>query len=334
MVARGLTVALLIAACWAALGVAGSATASAMRCTYDGAGRVDVVVDGPGPDATLSVARGGAILADGRLCGAATVTNTDTIRVTGVPGSWSQNVKIDLSGGPFAPGRTDEPGTSDEIEFALFLTELPMVTVSGGPGPDHVVAGAAGINLNAAEPFDDVDLTYMVEGSFGNALLDQLLGNGGDDILSNAGGEGTGAAWPFSTALIGGGIGKDRLFAGVEDARLVGGPDDDVLVGGPDDGDTLLGGSGGDRLLGKEGDDELDGGEASDNLFGGSGDDTLIGGPGIDGVSGNSDDDVLQADDDERDTVNGGLDADTADVDRPGDGSPAVDSVSDVEVVT
>jgi Ca2+-binding RTX toxin-like protein len=272
----------------AALVVAGlalvlfSSTANAawVSCTLAG-NTVTAVADAASPN-TLSVGGVGGILADGIACGAANVSNTDFVQILNAAPAATVQVTIDLSGGAFAPGATDEPASaSDEIEFHIAFAgvTLPELTIVGGSGADHVVAGADGLNLNAVEPDDDVDVTYLITDSdLGNSILDRLIGGDGDDILSNAGGEGTGAAWPFSTPLIDGGSGDDTLRSGEEDALLVGGPDLDHLFGGPDDGDTLQGDSGNDTLHGGPGDDDLDGGADFDILSGDGGNDSLNGG--------------------------------------------------------
>lgn len=253
----------------AALWLAGTARGAWTDCTRSGV-TVTMTTDGTSED-TLSVGGDGAILANGTQCADATTANTDSIRLldSAPPtGNVAPHLTIDLSGGPFAPGATDEPGsTSDEIEIHLELSAvaLPVLTVVGGPGDDHIVAGALGLNLNADEPDDDVDVTYDVTDSdLGNAVLDRLVGADGNDQLSNAGGEGTGGAWPFSTPLLDGGPGNDTLSAGAEDARLVGASGDDLLRGGPDDDDELEGGPGFDRLDGGYGSDRLDGGPGDD----------------------------------------------------------------------
>jgi Ca2+-binding RTX toxin-like protein len=258
----------------------GTASAAWVSCTLAGS-TVTAVADATSPN-TLSRGLGGVILADGSACGAATVNNTDFAQILNAAPAATVEVTIDVSGGAFAPGVTDELGSmSDEIEFHIAFAgvTLPQLTIVGSSGPDHVVAGANGLNLNAAEPDDDIDVTYLITDSdLGNSILDRLIGGGGDDILSNAGGEGTGAAWPFSTPLIDGGSGNDTLRAGEEDALLVGGPDLDDLFGGPDDFDTLQGGGGNDRLHGGPGDDDLDGGADFDILSGDGGNDALDGG--------------------------------------------------------
>lgn len=266
------------------VGSSGEAQAAWTSCSWV-VGTVTLTGDASSPN-VVSVGPGGEILANGVACGIANVHNTDLIRVVNASPSPSLNVTIDLSGGAFAPGATDEPGSaSDEIEFDLSFSgvTLPDVSVVGGAGADHIVAGVNGLNLNADEPDDDIDVTYLVSGSdLGNSILDRMIGNGGDDVLSNAGGEGTGGPWPSSTPLIDGGPGDDVLSSGTEDAQLVGGPGNDQLFGGPDDFDTLQGDAGNDELHGGGGEDTLNGGSGFDILSGDGGNDQLNGGDDLD----------------------------------------------------
>ena len=259
-------VAMAGAALW--LGV-GAGHAGGVGCTLVAA-LVWGITDA-GSRGAAAAGAGGAILANGVACADATTANTDLIQIVDDGfAAWvaAPDVTIDLSGGPFAPGATDELGSSsDEIELHLQFDKvaLPLLTVAGSSGADHVVAGAGGLNLNAGEPDDDVDLTYSVTNvDYGNTILDRLVGGAGDDVLSNAGGEGTGGPWLFSTPLIDGGEGNDTLSAGDEDALILGGAGNDTLRGGPDDYDELRGGPGYDALEGGAGDDILDGGPQDD----------------------------------------------------------------------
>src|SRR6476620_674124 len=118
---------------------------------------------------------GDAIYNGGTACGAATVYNTDLILVhdTTSNGDGDDLVGIDLSGGPFAPGMTNEgPGGVSEIEIVLFLHRgTNTVSVSGSDGADDIHAGVTigqssfvrGINLNAGAEqgkVSDADVTY------------------------------------------------------------------------------------------------------------------------------------------------------------------------------
>jgi Ca2+-binding RTX toxin-like protein len=234
-------------------------------CTVDGSTLRVGVLD------TTTIARGGTgsapddpILVDGAPCAGATVSSTDLIRL-GRGGSSAGRVVIALGGGPLAPGATDEPGGSDEIEidpgggFAGAADPVGHLRVEGSPGADDVVAGG-GINLRGDE-VDGVDSDVATQ-PWQSVLV---LGNGGADRL-RAIGPGVDRS---SAASFAGGAGDDRL---------VGGSGSDALDGGEGN-DRLDGAALGDRLTGGPGDDDLAGGEDTDWLVGGPGADTLDGGP-------------------------------------------------------
>jgi Ca2+-binding RTX toxin-like protein len=177
-------------------------------------------------------------------------------------------VGVSLEGGPFEPGFTDEPGDSDEIEFVVGSDLIPLdgsqlrLVVQGTSGPDHLVSGFEGVNLNPDET-DGVDPDVSTREA-------ALEGGGGADLLEG-GGFGTGDT-VYGLGLDGG-EGEDELRGGRGGDQLRGGPGADRLHGG-DGGDGLWGGPGNDELTGGEG--SQDGG---DGLAGGPGTDTLDGGP-------------------------------------------------------
>ncbi|MGH2685800.1 MAG: hypothetical protein ACRDJP_10085, partial [Actinomycetota bacterium] len=82
------------------------------------------------------------------------MTNTDSIAVTGSEGT-GETVEIDLTGGPFEPGFTAEPGTP-EIEFEISLTgdQGDLLTIVGTAERDAIRAGRAGIALNGDDDMD------------------------------------------------------------------------------------------------------------------------------------------------------------------------------------
>jgi virginiamycin B lyase len=268
-------------------------------CSYDPATR-ELGVQAPnGPLATviptvLRVAPGGLILLNGVWCGA-TVTTTDTIHVTS-PGAAESAFRlvIDLRGGPFAPGATDEPGTSDEIEINVDMagTFLSRIVVIGSDEADHIVAGTDGafpagtpsINLNAAEPTADADVQILTTSPIAEIPAIELYGGAGDDVLSLAGGEGTGSyAYPAIGYLFGG-PGNDVLRGGHEWASLDGGDGNDILMAGPS-GDTLEGGPGNDQLVGNGGNDTIF--ASSDGAV-----DSVVCGTGADTVTADTDDEI------------------------------------------
>jgi hypothetical protein len=136
---------------------------------------------------------GEAITLDAVPCDAATVPTTDAIVVnsTGIPAA----VVIDLSGGDFAPGLTTESdGGNSEIEFSINLPAgSPLVRIAGGTGSDNIVAGAAGLNLNAVEAVGDPDVlivglpTVVVEGGAGSDVLSVTGGSGPGGLHSSVG---------------------------------------------------------------------------------------------------------------------------------------------------
>ncbi len=210
-------------------------------------------------------------------CGSATVINTDTVIVTGAAGG--QSIRVSLAGGPFEPGATAEPSDSSEIEFVVDLGDGDddELVIAGDIVTDRMVAGSDGVNLNAAEELDDVDVSLQ-----GVEEL-ALEGNAGGDTLSGAGGDGTG-----------GGFTTGRL-------SLRGNAGDDTLTGGPGD-DVLNGGEGADTLDGAEGIDTASyfgapsgvvASLASGSASGGYGADTLI---ALENLTGSSFDDVLTGD--------------------------------------
>lgn len=278
--------------------LATSPAEAAPTCVFDGVTATATVDVGNGETATIARA-GDAITLDGAPCDVATVTNTDAIVVnaTGIPAS----VIISLTGGPLSPGLTPETDGGDpEIESSINLPAgSPIVLIQGGPAVDDVVAGAAGLNLNADEAVGDPDVlivglpTVVVEGGPGN------------DVLSVTGGSGTGAP---STARLDGGPDGDLLLGAAGGNSLDGGDGPDTLsyaaasqlleanlatglvqhaasqvdqLAGVE---NLTGSPGADELVGDAGPNVLNGGDGADTLDGGGGNDTLDGQGGNDTV--------------------------------------------------
>ena len=153
----------------------------------------------------------------------------------------------------------------------------------------------------------------------GGSGIDQVIGDGGDDILRGDAGDGSSQAGQ----RLFGGLGRDTLFAfsdttnvsnaagdqlfgdaggdflhgNVRVELFVGGSGNDFITGdefaGPNyeertdadvtgANDVLLGGSGEDQLFGGGGDDEIWGGSGTDYIVGQQGSDLQYGGSGID----------------------------------------------------
>ena len=116
-----------------------SATVSTATCNYSPSTHT-MSVSVPA-DNFAGIARGGKVIEmNGDSClsplfVAATVENTDLIKVTGAAGP--QFVTVSMGGGRFRPGFTDESGSSDEIEFRVAL---------GGGNTDSLSLGGTGAN--------------------------------------------------------------------------------------------------------------------------------------------------------------------------------------------
>lgn len=275
-----------------------AATAQA-TCTFDEpTGVLQVSLVG-GAAAVLARATD-AITLDGVACGTATVTNTDTILVTGTGAGQPDDLTLDLAGGPFAPGLTAETdGGEPEIEISADLPGGGDLRIGGADGNDVITLGAGGANLNADEAVGDADVTLT-----GPAVW-SVEGRAGDDTISLAGGAGTGEA--TAGVSVHGGVGDDTVIDTVGGSTIDGGEGSDTIdystaqqvrvdlstgsgrpgggledslisvedVVGTPGADRLVGGDGANALSGGDGDDLLDGGKGADSLNGGQGSDTV-----------------------------------------------------------
>jgi RTX calcium-binding nonapeptide repeat (4 copies) len=224
----------------------------------------------PGDSAVIERA-GDAIEVNGAPCGAATVNNTDYVYVldlTDPPGNVTMTVS--LEGGPLAPGFANESGSSDEMEFSFNLdyegTSLgDKLRVRGSGGSQRIRFGFGSpqsnnrrVNLNANEQDGiDAELTDIAPATVDSWIVAALSGG---DIISGAGGAGTGGVFDAPLKILGG-DGPDRLTGGLKGDHLRGGAGGDVLTGGAG-ADVLVGGLGVDRCLGGPGADTLRGCEA------------------------------------------------------------------------
>jgi hypothetical protein len=171
-----------------------------------------------------------------------TVTNTDTILLTGANGT---SLAIDERGGPFAPGATDEGDGFSEIEFDLDW-EDGLLLVNSAPRGDGLsfggIQGGLGINLNPgseATPDSDVDP--------GGVLSVVARGLGGAESLSAAGGPGF--IGPFIRPVsFEGGAGRDLLIGGSAPDLLDGGPGGDRIRARDGKRDKVTCGGGNDRV--------------------------------------------------------------------------------------
>jgi Ca2+-binding RTX toxin-like protein len=192
-------------------------------------------------------------------CGrVATVYNTDSIVILG--GADDQAVSLHLDYGGFRPGFTDEPGASDEIEISVSLGgDADTVQIYGGGADSNIVIGKSSglgvkgkMNLSYNETSGiDADLTMIIG-------IEQVIvfGEGGQDVISGAGGSGTGDPANFILKLAGG-DGGDTVTGGAVTDSIIGGDGPDVLKGaaGPDIIDAIDTIHGNDAIYGGNGSD-------------------------------------------------------------------------------
>jgi hypothetical protein len=198
--------------------------------------------------------------------GVATVTNTDSIVITGDVAS--QGISIGLGTKGFRPGRTDEAGKSDEIEFTINLGggSADAITFVGSDNVDKIDLGQNNsqfgivrrVNLNAAESTGiDSDVAVI------NVEKVTVITYGANDVVRARGKAGTGPD-AFSLPL-----------------WVYGGPGDDIIKGG-EAADHLYGDQGKDKIWGFGTGDSivLNDGEGGDIGYGGDGVDDCIYDPG------------------------------------------------------
>jgi hypothetical protein len=211
-----------------------SVVAASVTCDYTRSDhRVKVTMTGWSDTMILRTGTG-HIKVGGIWCdGVATVTNTNTILVTG--DSAGQVVHLSLRNGGFRPGRTDEAGGSDEIEITLSLdgSSQDQLVVEGTSGNQWIVLGrrdtifgtVRDINLNAGETKGIDPDVFLIGVELVNVWLfggdDRAIGspengygNVGDPIdlpLTLDGGDGHDALWGGTASdLIDAGSGNDH----------------------------------------------------------------------------------------------------------------------------
>ena len=197
-------------------------------------------------------------------CGAATVTNTDRVVVTGTGGSsdtfFANFLGVGENVGRLGPGPTPESSGQSEIEIRFDVTPgnsvfppqdpLPLYfQYVGSSAQDRLTMGSKGADLSG-----DGDLDVTSSHGFQGAWL---FGVGGGDVLTLAGGGDAGAPFAFPSQMDGGN-GKDRLTGGTADDQITGG----------NGRDSLAGGLGNDTLMANDGlADGVDGGDGDDTAY-------------------------------------------------------------------
>jgi hypothetical protein len=334
----------LAATCALTAALGAPPASAAVTCSLAGT-TLTITVSATGDAASIERSGSEIVVNSGSVaCNVApTVTNTDRIVVNDTSAQGTR-LRIDVGGGPFAPGASDEAGVSDEIEIQANMGDgLDSLVLIGSPFGDvwrlGKTAAGDGVNLNAGSetsgvvPGRDFDLEYFgVDG--------RLLVNGnasGDTVLANGGPEFTG---PLTNALDYADLSGNDTVVGTDGA--------DILEPGPDD-DDVSGGAGDDRYVeaDAQGDDDVDGGAGRDllehagssdaslrvdlrltrrqdtgllgqdivtgveDVFGGPGDDVLIGTDESNFLAGGNGDDLILGLGGTLDTLAGALGTDT-----------------------
>ncbi len=258
-----------------------TSASAAVSCSYvGGTHTLTVTADAHGDAAALRVESGGGnddievfqgnFTTEITPCGGVdqpTIADTDTIELNeNAAGTSNVSFRLALANGPFAPGFTDEPGGSDEIEFdvAADADGVDDFQVLGRTGDDNIRFGTAGGvvsgNLNAGEiaGADGGDRDVDTTGIDGLSMD----GQGGQDTITADGAPGApdfDGPVPLRVSFLGG-AGNDTLRSGT----FASGAFSNALGGDAGD-DTMTGNIGSDSIQVGEGNDVADGGGGSDS---------------------------------------------------------------------
>jgi Ca2+-binding RTX toxin-like protein len=260
------------------------------------------------------------------------------------------NDRVGVSGDLGVPVHVDGGGGNDTLSGAIEGTDETFVGgpgndgASGYGGADHLDGGPGDDGLSGGGGSDTVlggEGTDKVSGEGGGSSVDADVVDGGpgyDTIehdWSTVGREGRGLV---DVSLDGGGAdgyagegddvrGIEKLSAHTGGTYTGTDAKEELYVGG--DTTTVAGRGGDDTIYTSYGKDDIDGGAGSDTIRGYDGDDHIVGGPGADTLIGDtlgqtcnvltcsvySGNDVIDARDGERDSLDCGLGSDTALVD-------------------
>lgn len=174
-----------------------------------------------------------------------TVHNVNVISV-----SSRTEFRVDLRGGPLAPGFADEGDGSSEIEIQATFGRTGGLRILGSRRKDRIVMGQSegfnAVNLNGRERRRDADV--FVEGGF--PVL-SVVSRGGNDRISARGGAGFERPLSWRTT-ISSGAGRDRVKGGPLRDLIGSGAGADRISPGPAT-DRIKSGGGVDRLRLRDG---------------------------------------------------------------------------------
>jgi Ca2+-binding RTX toxin-like protein len=169
------------------------------------------------------------------------VAPTFTLAVTasGTSVATGRTVILDYANGLYMKGAGAVVGVSIDLTVAGG-NATDTLQVRGSAGVDSFTVGAGtatsrALSINAGT---GTGLDAVVDVTFRSVENLSVTGGGNSDVLSAAGGAGTGAA--FSSTV--------QLFGGAGDDQITGGAADDTVTGGDGD-DTMDGGAGNDTFI-------------------------------------------------------------------------------------
>ncbi|MDN5787941.1 calcium-binding protein, partial [Pseudorhodobacter sp.] len=182
---------------------------------------------------------------------------------------YHSNVGNVLSGTGSASPNVETSGAADSVPVTI-AGPVSKIEFIFDHGDDYSRSGAFGIGNMS---FSDSGLNYIVEGTSGDDLIDDLysLDPEGDRIDANdnaAGNNDDVVLAGDGNDTVRSGLGNDSVDAGIGDDSVVGAEGDDTLIGGEGD-DTLIGDFESDSSIGTRG-DPVAGPGGNDSLVGGA----------------------------------------------------------------
>lgn len=211
----------------------------------------------------------------------------------------------------------DDTGVSTVLTTEVYvsgvrLTSAGELQIIGTSGRDIVTAASVGRSGQQVNVITKLDVSgtrpgteaFVFDAADINTVLVVLCE--GNDTAKLGGGH----VW-YSSSLIIGDAGHDKLTGGIGNDVLLGSAGRDAINGRNGD-DSVQAGSGRDTVHGSGGNDTLIGSNGPDRVFGTDGDDIVVGGRGIDWLEGGPGDDELVGGD-EADTLIGSSGEDSLD---------------------
>ena len=247
------------------------------------------------------------------------------VRVEGGPGNDDMTGDIEGTSETFIGGPGNDAaksyGGDDHLEGGdgddLLQGGEGADTVLGGPGADKVSGEGSGSSVDpdvvdGGPGYDAIEYDWTTVGRDGRGPVDVSLDGGGGDGFAGEGDDVRGIE-KLSTSTEGTYTGTDagdELYVGAKDTTVNGlGGDDTIYTSYGND--AIDGGAGNDTIRGYDGDDVIVGGAGADNLIG----DTLGQTCNVLTCSTYIGNDIIDARDGERDSIDCGPGADTAFVD-------------------